>query len=185
VKAGLLFKWLREGGSPTHADAEPWSLPKRGRPGEWRVQTGPLVPCKSGIHGCLPAHLVPWISHTLTLMEYVADKIMVHGAIAEERKVVLTGRARIVRVFPEWNDQSARHFACDCADDALRLVANPDPRSVEAVRVARAFADGLATGQELAAAWDAARAAARDAQARRLCAYLGLDYDATTTAMDR
>jgi hypothetical protein len=142
---------------------------------------------------------------------------MVHGAIAEERKVVLTGRARIVRVFPEWNDQSARHFACDCADDALRLVANPDPRSVEAVRVARAFADGLATGQELAAAWDAARAAARDAawdaaraaaraaawaaawaaagdaaraaardaQARRLCAYLGLDYDATTTAMDR
>ena len=59
------------------------------------------------------------------------------------------------------NDRQRRHFACDCAESVLHL-AN-DPRSSEAVRVARLYADGRATDDELAAAWAAARDAARDA----------------------
>lgn len=69
-------------------------------------------------------------------------------------------RARIVRRVEEWNDRSARLFACDCADDALKFFENPDPRSVEAVAVARRYAIGDATFAELADAGDAARAAA-------------------------
>ena len=56
--------------------------------------------------------------------------------------------------------RTQRIFACDCADRALARIASPDPRSIEAVRVARLYADGKATNAELAAAWDAAGAAA-------------------------
>ena len=67
--------------------------------------------------------------------------------------------------------RTQRLFACDCADRALARIASPDPRSIEAVRVARLYADGQATDAELAAAraagaaWDAAGAAARAAGA--------------------
>jgi hypothetical protein len=66
-----------------------------------------------------------------------------------------------------------RLFACQCAANAMRLLPRKDrdPRSLAAIRVARAFANGEATPEELAAAraaawdaaWDAAGAAARDA----------------------
>jgi len=58
--------------------------------------------------------------------------------------------------YPLW-----RHFACDCADDVRHLMT--DERSKNAIHVARKHADGLATHEELDAAWAAARAAARAA----------------------
>jgi hypothetical protein len=61
------------------------------------------------------------------------------------------------------NDRSRRLFVCDCADDALARIAEPDPRSVVAVAVARRFATGPATAAELDAATGAARDAAMDA----------------------
>jgi hypothetical protein len=65
------------------------------------------------------------------------------------------------------DERQQRLFACDCAERALTLVGSPDPRSVEAIRVARMYAAGDATKEQLAAAraaaWDAARAAAWDA----------------------
>ena len=64
-------------------------------------------------------------------------------------------------------DRTNRLFAVWCARRALALIANPDPRSVNAVDVAERFANGEATNEELAAAeaaaWDAAGAAAWDA----------------------
>jgi len=58
-------------------------------------------------------------------------------------------------------------FACLCAEQALARVANPDPRSVEAIACKRRWLVGDATAAELAtacdAACDAARAAAYDA----------------------
>jgi len=58
--------------------------------------------------------------------------------------------------FPLW-----RHFACDAADDVRHLMT--DPRSTNAIDVARRHADGLATGEARAAAWAAAKDAAWDA----------------------
>lgn len=95
--------------------------------------------------------------------------------VATERKVLWLADA----------SKTLRLFACDEAAWALkRFVPNPDPRSVEAIRVARKYAHGKATDAELAAAWaaardaawdatpaaawDAARAAARDRQNRKL-----------------
>jgi hypothetical protein len=77
-----------------------------------------------------------------------------------------------LRSVPEHN-RLWRHYAVDCAEQVKHLMT--DPRSHEALRVARLYADGLATDEELAAtraaardatgdaAWAAARAAARDA----------------------
>jgi len=63
----------------------------------------------------------------------------------------------------EWiDDTTLRLFAVWCARQALRLIDNPDPRSVMACDVAERFALGAATSQELAAARDAGRNAAWD-----------------------
>ena len=58
------------------------------------------------------------------------------------------------------DDRQRRLFACDCSEIALGLVTHPDPRSVEAIRVARLYAVGEATAEKLDAARDAAWAAA-------------------------
>ena len=50
-------------------------------------------------------------------------------------------------------------FACRCAERALSRIENPDPRSLRAIEVKRAWLRGEATDEELAAAQDAARAA--------------------------
>lgn len=61
----------------------------------------------------------------------------------------------------DWIPAPVLHeFACRCAERALALVDNPDPRSTAAVAVKRAWLRGEATDDELAAARDAARAAA-------------------------
>ena len=80
-----------------------------------------------------------------------------------------------------WIDPRTLHlFAVWCAREALKLIDNPDPRSIAACDVAERYANGEATEDELAAArdaawaaaWDAARAAARaaarDAQVDKL-----------------
>lgn len=65
------------------------------------------------------------------------------------------------------DERTNRLFAVWCAREALKLVDNPDQRSIEACNVAERFANGEATGEELktarAAAWSAREAAARAA----------------------
>ena len=53
--------------------------------------------------------------------------------------------------------------ACACAEHALTLLDDPDPRCIKAIEVKRAWLRGEATDEELDAAWAAARAAASDA----------------------
>lgn len=69
------------------------------------------------------------------------------------------------------DDRTLRLFAVWCARQALRLIDNPDPRSVMACDVAERYALGGATPQELAAAriaaqdaaWNSARGVTRNA----------------------
>ena len=60
-------------------------------------------------------------------------------------------------------DRDLRLFAVWCAREALKLVDNPDERSINACDVAEKYANGEATDDELASARDAAWAAAWDA----------------------
>jgi len=85
------------------------------------------------------------------------------------------------------SDKDMRLFAVWCAREALKLVENPDLRSINACDVAEMFANGNATRKELAAArdaawaaaWAAARAAARGAA---LDAALDAAWDAAMDA---
>jgi len=64
-------------------------------------------------------------------------------------------------------DKEARLFACDCAESVLHIfeVKYPDDkRPRECIEVARRFANGAATTEELDAAGEAAREAAGDAE---------------------
>ena len=58
------------------------------------------------------------------------------------------------------SDKDMRFFAVWCAREALKLVENPDQRSINACDVAEKYANGKATKEELAAARAAAKAAA-------------------------
>ena len=118
---------------------------------------GPLVPCANGIHLCRTKDLIHWLNDTICPVRRASrerivcdDKVVVRWAIIGEP-------------LETWNDHAARLFACDCAEWALTLIEQPDPRSVDAIRVARLHAIGEATSEELSAAWSAAGSAAGSA----------------------
>ena len=60
-------------------------------------------------------------------------------------------------------DRDMRLFAVWCTREALKLVDNPDPKSINACNVAERFANNKATKEEMAAVRDAAWAASCDA----------------------
>ena len=89
------------------------------------------------------------------------DVLAYDAAAAEDRLWVVLREEML-------SAKTLRLFAVSCAKEALSLVPNPDPRSIEAVNVAERFANGEATKKELetarstawSAAWSAAWAAA-------------------------
>jgi len=121
--------------------------------GEWMPEIeGDLVACKNGYHLCRREDLVHWLGPRIFEAEYRGDRV------DSDNKIVVR-EVRIIREVTTWNERTARLFACDCAERALALVTDPDDRSVDAIRVARLYADGKATDKELFAAWSAASAA--------------------------
>jgi hypothetical protein len=114
----------------------------------------------------------------------VIDILNVNECPANDRLwVVLNERfidAKTLRLFAVW-----------CAREALKLVANPDARSVEACNVAERYAKGEATDEELdaarAASWaaaSAARAAADAAASGAARAAARAEWAVSAAAMD-
>ena len=144
-----------------HGGNGAWNKPKGKRPGKWMPPIkGDLIPCENGYHLCREQDLVYWLGPVI----WEADT---KGERLDGGDKIVVRQARLLCKLDTWNDRAARLFACDCAEKALELIEKPDQRSIEAVRVARLYAIGEATDDELAAArdaaWYAARAAARDA----------------------
>jgi hypothetical protein len=172
---GQLYKVTTEDGCANVAPVSfQWPVPN-GTPGAWVKATGKLVPCENGLHLCRRQDLVKWLGPAIFEAEARGSVV-----VAEDKLVVR--EARLIRRLDTWNERTARLFACDCAEhilDALEDRYPSDPRSRNAIAVARRFANGQATQDELyaagaaagtaaraaarAAAWDAAWAAARDA----------------------
>ena len=66
---------------------------------------------------------------------------------------------------PEFIEEPIMHeFACRCAEEALKLVDKPDPRSVAAIQAKRDWLAGKISDEELRRAQEEACAAARDAR---------------------
>jgi hypothetical protein len=131
-------------------------LPTDDGPGEWTPAVeGELVDCENGYHLC---------DETQILGGYIQSEM--YKAEVEDCRPCkdnakhVCRRVRLVRRVDGWNDKTLRLFAVWCAREALKLVADPDPRSIAACDVAERYANGEATYEELHAAWDAASAAA-------------------------
>ena len=140
-----------------------------------------------------------------TTTEYLATLPM---ACAEGRawakKARITSDAEAWAKCPRWSwmawllsqrglampEREARLFACDCAERALARILHPDPRSVKAIEVARRYAMGTATAEELAAAARSARSAtdaacaAADAACAACAAAAAAAADAACAAAD-
>ena len=162
MSAPRLYKVLGLDGSARIGKGK-WLLPRGSRPGEWMPPIeGELVACKCGYHLCRRADLIHWIGPAIYEAEYRGERI-------ETDDKIVVREARLVRTIETWNEKTARLFACDCAERALKHYERKypnDDRPRKAIEIARRFARGEATKKELlAAAYDAAyaNAAAYDA----------------------
>ena len=128
-------------------------LPNGDEPGPWLPEVEQLELCESGYHACTSNQLLNWCNAQLWEVEYKNEP--------EQHYNKVNGHCiRFVRKIDTWNDRTARLFAVWCAREELKLVDEPDPRSVEACNVAERYANGEAIKDELAAAWAAGGAAA-------------------------
>lgn len=156
-----------------------WHLPQGGQPGKWMrdYKTAPVL-CERGYHWCEARHATLHLHAECYLIE--PRGVTVRG----DNKCVSQG-GRLLRRVETWNERAARLFAADCAEAVVHLCGD-DPRPREAVEVARRFARGEATADELRAAGDAARdawAATIDAAWAARAAARDAAYGAQTTIL--
>lgn len=144
-----LWKFLNEDGTPYHGGSGRWFLPKDGQPGDWMPPiSGKLVPCENGYHACRDRDLRSWLGPALYELEARCE-------VRQTPSVVVCRQARLLRRVETWNERTQRLFACDCAERTLPVyeVQYPEedwPRY--AIEVARRYAWGTATRDELVAA---------------------------------
>ena len=163
--AERLYKWMlrRDGQLVTAVQRTPWPVAV----GEWTAEESPVL-CESGWHAMREKDVLTHLPRELGAELWVVEA---RGRIMRGNDKLAAPSMRLVECIGVTDDSNLRLFACDVAEDALSRVESPDPRSVDAITVARRFALGEATVDELDAAWAAARdavwaaawAAARDA----------------------
>ena len=155
MKAYHFLKTSMQAGSGTE---EPWTV------GEERTVEGRIILCERGYH---------WGQDWYSALQYapgpIACIVDVDKAHADDSGKGVSKRRKLIQAVNV--ERELRLFAADCAERGLKKAKVKDERSWNAIAVARRFAIGEATADELdaarAAAWDAARdaawAAARDA----------------------
>lgn len=134
----------------------------------------PIVVCERGLHAGTALEALnnapgPWVSW-----------VELSGEV-EQQGNKCAGSVRTRLAGPVDATATLREFACRCAERALlrerEAGREPDPRSWEAVRIARAHTAGEATDKELedahAAAWAGTWAAWAGASAAREAAWAG------------
>lgn len=143
---------------------------------------GPVVLCERGLHGS--RRLYDALNYA---PGNILCRVLISGEV-QEQDDKLAGASRTVIAMID-AESLLREWACDCAERALNRKREagrePDPRSWEALAVARRFAKGEATSEELAAAsaaaWDAAWDAEIEWQAsaleQRALAAMGISAD--------
>jgi hypothetical protein len=161
-----LYKSLKNNNCSPYAgfDFTPY-LPKNGKPGRWLPKVANLELCISGYHGCKDGDI----------LEYLRDNIYeieTRGKVLDGDDKFTAQQIRLVRKCEGWNEVTARLFACNCAAHVLHIFEKKypeDKRPRECIEMARKFARGKATREELASARDAAQDAAGDAAQDAAC----------------
>lgn len=170
-----LYKVLDGERRPIHGGCGQW-LPA----GEWMPPIENIIMCERGYHVCNREQLVLWLGPTIWTVE-------TRGEHAKADDKLVWSEARLVKRLETWNSRTQRLFACDCAEHVLHLFEQEHPddtRPRRAIEVARLYADGGATNEELAAAADTAKAAARAAADAARHAAWAAARDAADAARD-
>lgn len=151
------YHFLRADFTAREGDEPPWRI------GEERTITGALKLCRRGYHTS-PTWFdaLRYAPGPIACVDEVSEPV--DRNTANRRKQVSATRRLLAA---RDATRELRLFACDCALRALereqKAGRESDPRSWAAVEVARQYAAGLATDEQLTAARAAARAAAPDA----------------------
>ena len=150
-----LFKVLGQDRMPCHGGVGRWPVP-----GVWREVEGPIVPCRSGLHLCRARHLLLWAQAGATVW-----RVEVDGDVLDGSSKVVASRARLVELVGVLTARVLRLTAADMAESVAHLH-DHNPACMEAIRVGRLHAHGLASDAMMEAArdtaWAVAWAAARD-----------------------
>jgi hypothetical protein len=145
--------------------------PRTGEPiivGETVTIDPPVKLCERGLHAS---------EHVLDTLQYrdvgCLTLVGIGGEIVEgDDKIAGTSRKTLAILTEAQTERVLREIGCACAELAMQWAyydrgEEPDPRSLEAIAVARRYARGEETREELDAArdaaWAVARAVARDA----------------------
>lgn len=148
-----LYKILSDTGVSINGEHKQWSMPQDGQRGCWMRPIKGQLTDTNGYHLYRARDILNWLGPAIYEAERRGDRL------ATEKDVVVQ-EARLIRLIPAWNEETARDFAADCADHVLPIFEGQRPRDDRprrAIEMARLFALGLATVEELAAAWSTAR----------------------------
>jgi hypothetical protein len=136
----IAYKFLRDG----KGRFSRFRWPEPGS--DWVEASGPIAPCRSGIHACTAGDLPYWLDETLIELE-------LDGEITTAPFCVVAQKARVLRRIDEWPAARA-DFLAECVARAARPIAGA--LSAEQQRLA-----GVLTGEvrSIAAAGNVATAA--------------------------
>ena len=129
------------------------------QPGKWLPKVDKLEMCKSGYHACKKADVFEWLEAQMYEVEFSGKKLKGDNKDCAQEM-------RFIRKIESYNDKTLRLFACWCVEEVLPIYEKEYPndnRPRSAIEVAKRYANGKATKDELYAARDAARDAAWDA----------------------
>ena len=158
MTAEAFYKVLGPGREAIHGGTGVWPVP-----GEWLRVRGDLIPCRNGLHVCRARDLLVWFQEGAWVWRVEVDDRF--KRVAQDDKVVVR-RARLTEPVGVLTPRVLRLFAASCAESVAHLHGH-HPACMDAIRVTRLFAHGLASDAQRAAArvaaWAAAGSAAGDA----------------------
>ena len=163
ITGTTLLKVLGENGEACHGGNGTWFLPN-GKPGKWMPKIENPKPCVRGYHLVTARQALEgsWLGPRI----FVAEA---RGKRVDDGNKSVHEQARLLYEVKQWNERTARLFACLCAERALPIYEKHErskaPR--RAIEVARLFA-GAVSDSERSAAGSAARSAAWSWQTERL-----------------
>ena len=112
--------------------------------------------CERGMHGSI---------RPLDALQYapgpIVCRVRLWGDVVQDGDKLVARHREVIAMADA--TRTLHEFAIWCAERALALIPTPNPRSLNALRVKRAWLDGKATDAELTVARAAARAVAWDA----------------------
>lgn len=153
------FTVLDEDGTSLHGGYTiAWSLPTRNDDGTWTPGNWmPRVEGELSLYG--DGYKVGTLDQIINWLGPRIFEVEVGNEIIHDKKKSIVRTCRLLREYTNWNEKSARLFACDCAERVLHIFEHVFPSEDaprRAIETARRYANDKATLEELKTAQERA-----------------------------